>query len=112
MSRKASQSDSFIKRRQRLTDAIKKHAKGARVVGFHSDKVRHAVECGKALTRLKELLGHGGWNEWVENKCGVNRMTANRYIRLANRPDVVKPDMTIREAYIAAGVITPRKSHS
>ena len=107
MARKATLTGAFTKRRQHLTDAIKKHAKGARVVGFHADKVKHAVECGKALSRLKDLLGHGGWNQWVENKCGVNRMTANRYIRLSNRTDVLKPDMTIREAYIAAGVINP-----
>ena len=36
-------------------------------------------------------------------------MTANRYVRLARQADRLTPDMTIREAYIAAGVITPRR---
>src|SRR5258708_26273823 len=94
-------------RRQQLTGKIKKHALGARSDGLHPVRVRHAVACGRALSALKELLGHGRWIRWVEERCGVNRMTANRYMRLAKGRDQVTPSMTIREAYIAAGVITP-----
>jgi hypothetical protein len=36
-------------------------------------------------------------------------MTANRYIRLASWADQLTPYMTTREAYIAAGVITPKQ---
>lgn len=95
-------------RRQKLTNEIRKHALGARDEALHPVRVKHAVQCGKALAKLKELLGHGSWNRWVETKCGVNRMTANRYIRLASGADLLTRQMTIREAYIAVGVITPK----
>ena len=101
-----------IERWQQLTDRIREHAEGARSVRLRPLRVRHAVECGKALVESKALLGRGGWNEWVEEQCGLHRMTANRYIRLASRADLLTPCMTIREAYIAVGVITPKRSNS
>src|SRR5260370_39574771 len=99
-------------RRQKLTDQIRNHALGARCERLHSVRVGHAVECGKAIAALKELLGHGNWNQWVEERCAVNRMTANRYIRLARRSDLLTPNMTIREAYLAVGIITPKQPGS
>jgi hypothetical protein len=100
------------RRRLQLTQAVRKHAKGARSEGLHPDRVKHAVQCGKALLELKELIGHGGWNRWLEAKCKINRMTANRYMRLASRAKRLTPHMTIREAYIATGVITPKRARS
>jgi hypothetical protein len=100
----------FEERRRQLTDQIRKHAAGARQEGLHSVRVKHAVQCGKALLRLKVLLGRGGWGRWVQERCAVNRMTANRYIRLAGRAGLLAPSMSLREAYIAAGVITPTRS--
>jgi Protein of unknown function (DUF3102) len=99
-------------RRQQLTDQIRMHALGARSARLHPLRVRHAVECGKALVESKALLGRGGWNQWVEEQCALHRMTANRYIRLAQRADLLTPCMTIREAYIAVGVIMPKRSDS
>ena len=105
MSTKAAMPASSLKRRQQLTLRIKKHALGARKERLDPVRVGHAVQCGKALTKAKELLGYGTWSRWLEKECALNRMTANRYIRLANRADLLTPDMTIREGYIAAGVI-------
>jgi hypothetical protein len=45
----------------------------------------------------------------MEEQCGLNRMTANRYMRLAKQAHVLTPYMTIRDAYIAAGVIAPKR---
>jgi hypothetical protein len=45
----------------------------------------------------------------VEQQCGLNRMTADRYIRLASHTDRLEWQMSIREAYIAAGVITAQQ---
>jgi hypothetical protein len=101
-----------MQRRQQLTEEVKKHAEGAWSERLHPVRVRHAVECGKALLELKELLGRGGWSQWVEQQCAVNRMTANRYMRLASRSDLLTPYMSIREAYIAAGVITLKPTGS
>lgn len=95
----------FEQRCQALTDTIRKHAAGARSEGRHPVRVGNAVECGKALTELKALLRHGDWDRWVQEQCGLSRSTANRYMRLADRADRLTPYMTIRAAYLAAGVI-------
>jgi Protein of unknown function (DUF3102) len=102
--------DAFEQRRQLLIDEIRKHAAGARSESLHPVRVSHAVECGKALSQLKELLPHGDWDWWVEEQCALSRATANRYMRLASHSDRLTRYMNIREAYIAAGVIIPRRS--
>jgi Protein of unknown function (DUF3102) len=99
-------------RRQFLTDEIRKHAAGARSKTRHPVRVGHAVECGHALSELKQALRHGEWDRWVEEQCGLSRATANRYMRLASQADRLTPYMTIREAYIAAGVINPRQART
>jgi hypothetical protein len=97
-----------VDRRQQLTEEIRNHACAARTELLHPARVKNAIACGKVLSELRELLGHGEWTAWVEKQCGLNRMTANRYIRLASRTDKLVWHMSIREAYIAAGVITPK----
>jgi hypothetical protein len=99
-------------RRQLLTGEIRTHATGARSETRHPIRVRHAVECGHALSQLKHALRHGDWDRWVEEQCGLSRATAHRYMRLASRADRLTPYMTIREAYIAAGVIKPTQPHA
>ena len=99
----------MAQRRQQLTAEIKKHASGARSKKDDSARVQHVVACGKALTKLKDLLEHGHWSRWLEERCALNRMTANRYIRLAGQAKRLNRHMTIREAYIATGVITPKE---
>ena len=100
--------DGRADRRQELTEQIRCHASAARTELLDTVRVRNAVACGKALSELRGLLGHGEWSAWLVNQCGLNRMTANRYIRLASRTDRLVWHMSIREAYIAAGVITPK----
>jgi len=95
--------------RQQLTAQIREHAAGARARLFLPIRVRHAVDCGKALLQLKELLRHGDWDRWVKEQCALSRATANRYMRLASHSECLTPYMGIRGAYIAAGVIKPRQ---
>ena len=102
--------DGFEQRRHLLTDEIRQHAEGSRSERLHPVRLRHAVTCGQALAQLKELLKHGDWDRWVVEQCALSRATANRYMRLASRTDQLTPCMTIREAYIAAGVINPRQT--
>ena len=92
-------------RRWELTRQVREHASGARCERLHPVRVRHAIACGQALIELRGLLGQGGWTRWLEEQCALNRMTASRYMRLASRADRLTPCMTIREAYIAAGII-------
>jgi hypothetical protein len=56
---------------------------------------------------LKQALRHGEWDRCVEEQFGLSRSTANRCMRLASQEDRLTPYMTIREGYIAAGVINP-----
>ena len=93
-----------------LTKAIAAHALGVRSKGLlrYHVRVQHAIECGKALAELKQLLGYGRWGAWVKERCGLNRMTANRYMRLSGRTEKLTRYMTIREAYLAAQVITEK----
>ncbi len=97
-------------RRQQLTDTIRQHAAGARSKTRHPIRVGHALECGHALAQLKELLRHGEWDRWLEEQCALSRATANRYMRLAVRADRLTPYMSIREAYLAAGVINRKQT--
>jgi hypothetical protein len=94
--------------RQQLLREIKKRAKAARAEKLYGVRLENAMACGRALCQLREVLGHGSWGSFVEDRCGMSRMTANRYMRLASRTKKLDPNMSIREAYIAAGVITPR----
>jgi hypothetical protein len=94
-------------RRQLLTGEVRKHAAGARSERLHPARIGHAVECGKALSQLKELLRHGHWDRWLEEQCALSRATASRYMRLASHSGRLTRYITIREAYIAAGVIGP-----
>jgi hypothetical protein len=97
-------------RRQQLTEQIRTHATAARTERLHPLKVKNAIACGKALSELRDLVGHGEWTACVEQECGLNRMTANRYMRLARQTDKLVWHMSVREAYIAAGVITPKRA--
>jgi hypothetical protein len=67
---------------------------------------------GLERSSLSSGLRHGDWDRWVAERCALSRATANRYMRLASRPDRLTPYVTIREAYLAAGVINPRRPRS
>jgi hypothetical protein len=100
-----------VARRQELISQVREYTARLRSEQHRWPKVKLAVECGKALIELKGVVEPGGWICLLQNSCGLNRMTANRYMRLARRADVLTRPMWMRQAYILAGVITP-KSHS
>jgi hypothetical protein len=92
-------------RRERLTREIKEAVLRMRGVSGEVERAGNAIACGRALLELREVVGRGSWNRWMVERCGLNRMTANRYIRLARGAHLIARAMTLREAYIAAGVI-------
>src|SRR3954449_146706 len=47
------------------------------------DAVARAVAVGELLAEAKALVGHGGWEEWIEANCTVSARTARAYMRLA-----------------------------
>lgn len=46
---------------------------------------QYAVLCGMELLASKEQVAHGEWIPWVESNCDFSRMTAQRYMLLADR---------------------------
>jgi hypothetical protein len=108
MTKKPKPSVTAARQCKQLTTEIKKHAAGARSGKNHSSRVKHVLACGRALSKLRDLLEHGRWSQWLEKRCALNRMTANRYMRLATHAKRLDRNMSIREAYIAAGVIVPK----
>ena len=67
------------------------------------------MECGRALVQLKELLRHGDFDRSLAEECGLSRATAHRYMCLSTHTERLTPLMTIREAYLAVGVIKPKE---
>src|SRR3954451_19235768 len=72
------------------------------------DAVARAVVVGELLAEAKALVGHGGWEEWIEANCTVSARTARAYMRLAGElsklPDEKRQrvaDLSLREAIAA-----------
>src|SRR5690348_11935182 len=105
MTKKATAAAPVRSRLRHLTEKVRTLASGARSHALRSARVQQAVDCGKALFALKAVVERGCWSQWLEKHCAVNRMTANRYMRLSGRATQVTPRMTLRKAYLAAGVI-------
>ncbi|WP_297634725.1 DUF3102 domain-containing protein [uncultured Clostridium sp.] len=46
--------------------------------------ITNAIEIGRRLIEAKEVVGHGDWGRWLEEKVNFKKSTANNYIRLFN----------------------------
>ena len=67
-----------------------------------------AIECGKMLTKAKELVGHGGWEKWLLDWCGnISHDTSCRWMKMAKIAHVqdLSNCKNITRAYIACGII-------
>lgn len=65
--------------------------------------LEHALEAGRLLSRAREGIGHGGWETFVRDRCGIAPRTARLYLRLdANRERLANRQrvagLTVREA--------------
>jgi len=93
-----------------------------------SQAIAVAVECGRLLCEQKKRVAHGGWLDWLSANCpDISERTAQKYMRLtrkllelsdSNANDGADLETagkvsslldgspkTLRQAYIAAGVI-------
>jgi len=85
-----------------------------------------AVECGRLLTGQKKVVGHGNWLNWIKDNLSFSEETVSRYMRLYAKAQEIKDiedsensshvtnlgklkDKTLRQAYIATGILPPRK---
>ena len=41
-----------------------------------------AIHCGRLMLDTKEMVGHGGWGEWLEKNFNGSSRSAQRYMRL------------------------------
>jgi len=51
----------------------------------------YALQAGEFLTRAKTHIPHGGWQTWVQEKCGIAPSTAADYMRIYDRRQDVDP---------------------
>jgi hypothetical protein len=44
----------------------------------------NVIEIGRELMAVKERLGHGNFQPWIEAECGISQKTAERYMQVAH----------------------------
>lgn len=77
-----------------------------------NEAVAEALLLGHALAEAKEIVGHGGWLNWLKENCPkLSHTTAWRFMRLANysRGNDLENSAGLKLAYIAAGIIQESK---
>ena len=51
--------------------------------------VQRAITFGRTLSQVKERVGHGKWEKWLNDNCrDISVRTAQRYMKLADSPEV------------------------
>ena len=68
--------------------------------------LKAAIEIGAYLNEAKRRAEKGKWGDWREKHCrALSKATAYRYMDLARKVSHVRRGMTIRQAYIACGIL-------
>jgi hypothetical protein len=79
-----------------LTRTIRQaHAECSQAMRTTLEAARRA---GDALIEARKDIGHGGWLKYVEQTCGLNRRTANRYMTIAEHWDQIGHVSNLSEA--------------
>ena len=101
------------------------------------EAIKVAIESGRLLVEQKSKMNHGDWISWIKKNCIFSRTTAFRYMKLcdsicqntnsepqaedSNVSPVTHledtstqfldklPAKTLKDAYIATGILPPRK---
>jgi len=47
--------------------------------------LKHAISCGKYLTKARKLIRRGAWEQWVEANCPFSVRTARNYLTVFRR---------------------------
>ena len=66
-----------------LTKEVKHH---------HNIAVRSPIACGEALCKIKKILPHGQFEQYVNSKLGLRVRTAQRYMKIFEQSSAVKSD--------------------
>lgn len=53
-------------------------------INFYKEQTaKNIIEIGKRLIKVKEMLPHGEWGKWLEEKVEFRQTTATKYMRVA-----------------------------
>jgi DNA-binding transcriptional MerR regulator len=63
-----------------------------------ADGLRHAIAAGDSLWQARKLVPAQQWTRWIEEKCDLSHVLANRYMRFAYYKDQLPSGATITEA--------------
>lgn len=107
----------------KLTQLGKDFRNHHKVLGGHTTNLQaaykmavgEAVACGEILINAKALCKHGQWMDWLKQNAQVSDKTAQRYMRLAEKKEIVTNMNTqnLTEVYIALGLVkNPNESES
>ena len=54
-------------------------------INFYKEQTaKNIIEIGKRLIQAKEMLPHGEWGKWLEEKVEFTQQTANKFMRVAS----------------------------
>jgi len=53
------------------------------ILAYKNNTARNIVEIGNRLIKVKELLPHGEWGKWLEEKVDFSQWTANKFMKAA-----------------------------
>jgi hypothetical protein len=74
----------------------------SRINDLHADimdmgrkTVAMIIEMGSLLSQQKAIVGHGKWEDWMEDNLNFSQMTANRYMRVHRDRDAIKSNMML-----------------
>jgi hypothetical protein len=78
-----------------------------------SDATRNGMQAARMIIIAKGFSPHGWFLPWLAI-CGLNRMTASRYMRLAkdhisDDGKLLLPSKTIHQAWVASGIVKPKR---
>jgi DNA modification methylase len=65
-----------------------------KIVGCTRDVITLSIEVGGMLTKIKDKIGWGQWEDWVKKHLSFTSRTARNYMKLWNGRDKVKSEMT------------------
>lgn len=56
----------------------------AEILVFKQQTAVNIIEIGRRLIQVKEILPHGEWGKWLEERVEFSQWTANKFMRAAN----------------------------
>ena len=79
----------------------------AEIQSYFVKMAENIIEIGKRLIKAKELVPHGEWQNWLEENFSLSQMTANNFMRVAERFGKIKIDFNFRPTQLIAMLALP-----